>query len=318
MDSVGLSGTSTLSFPSASFGFSCIYDASLGMVLFALSTGSATQSSPDWQYICPGEYSTTASSTTTDSTTASSTTTATVSSTITTVSTATVGPGYTLVPLGQSCYDVGLADVPSSDNCFNLAAPSLSLSFDATTYIASTAFKVSCVYAAATDTLIYSLSKGTGTAGSSDYQFLCVGQYTSTGTSTATTTATVTTTTYEDYTLLPAGQTCYEAGLQDITSTAQCFGPASAAFGFSSSQTTDFSGYGFTFTCVYKSSSAEVYFGDSSPGDTQATASYRYMCIGLVTTTASSSTTITTTATSFTTISETTVTATTTLPAAPL
>ncbi|CAK0866722.1 unnamed protein product, partial [Prorocentrum cordatum] len=315
--SAGLHSVATIYIATPSVGFSCIYETSLNMVVFALAAGSDTQTEPSWRYICPGTFTTTVSSTV--STTASGTT---ISATTASVTSATEGPGYSLLQPGQTCHELGLDDISSSSDCFDSAAPAVGVTSSVQTYLPGTTFKVSCVFDAASNLLVFSESTGAGTEGSSQYQFVCLGTYTSTETSTATatasattvtattvtttmsssatsllTTTSATTTSHQDYTLLPAGQTCYEAGMQDVTSPAECFGPARASAGLSSAQTQSFEGFGFTFTCVHRSSSNAVQFADSSSADAEPSSGYQYICIGILTTSDSSTTTTSTSAT---------------------
>ena len=98
-----------------------------------------------------------------------------------------------------------------------------------------------------------------------------------------------------DYTLLPPGQTCSEAGMRDITSPAECFGPARASVNLSSAQPVDYTGFPASFTCVHVASSSQVYFGDSSSDTPSASPNYEYICIGFLTKTASSTASATST-----------------------
>jgi hypothetical protein len=66
-----------------------------------------------------------------------------------------------------------------------------------------------------------------------------------------------------------------------------------ASLGLSSAQTSDFTGYSFPFTCVKKASKAEIYFGDSSSDFSAPSPDYQYICIGVLTTTASSTVSMT-------------------------
>ncbi|CAK0830543.1 unnamed protein product, partial [Prorocentrum cordatum] len=331
MSFLEMSGTPTQSIPTNSLGFSCIYDTSVGMVLFALSTGTSTVASPSWQYVCPGTFTTTASSTnsatlslTTKSSTATTvtTTTATTASSATSFSTSSTATtssrvDYTLLPAGQTCYEAGMQDVTSSAECFGLAMTSVDLG-------------------SAETQVFFGDASPNSTVPDSIYQFICIGVLTTTGsstntvstsatsvtfvTSTATSTATststptsatltfsltatatattassatslstsstATTSSRVDYTLLPAGQTCYEAGMQDVTSSAECFGLAMTSVDLGSAET-------------------QVFFGDASPNSTVPDSTYQFICIGVLTTTGSSTTTISSSSTSITSVTST-------------
>jgi len=309
MNSVGLSGSVTFYLPSGKF--SCIHDAEANMVFFALGSGSETQSSSSWRYICPRTLTATVSSTTPATAVSTTVSVTTASATSTTSVSITSGPGYTLLPAGLTCDDVGLADVGGSADCFDTAAPAVGVAISTQTLIPSKVFKISCVYQAHLGALIFSEATGDETAGSSEYQYICAGSdYMITSTATVTRTATTATTTtassatsssasttavttsYVDYTLLPAGQTCYEAGLQDVASSAECFGSAMASVDLGSTgstETYDFAGTGFLFTCVYKTSSAEVFFSDSGSDATESSPNYQYICIGVLRATSTNS-----------------------------
>jgi len=85
--------------------------------------------------------------------------------------------------------------------------------------------------------------------------------------------------------------------MQDVTRATECFGAAMASVNLTSAGTSDFTGAGFPFTCVYKTSTTQVFFADSSSDTAEPDTDYRYICIGVLTTTGTSTTSISTSAT---------------------
>eukprot|EP00959_Pyramimonas_sp_CCMP1952_P444616 9309462-Pyramimonas_sp.AAC.1 len=54
-----------------------------------------------------------------------------------------------------------------------------------------------------------------------------------------------------DYSLLPATETCYDAGIDDVPTQSDCFGYAAAALGLSPGGVTYVPGTSLGVSCVY-------------------------------------------------------------------
>ncbi|CAK0853193.1 unnamed protein product [Prorocentrum cordatum] len=212
--------------------------------------------------------------------------------------------GYSLLPPGQTCSDVGLDDPLDSTECFVTAAPEVAVDTNSTYVFSGPNGGIRCVYDVLLDMLVFAETQSAYTYGNDQYRFICRGIYTTTITTgtTALASSSATTTSYQDYTLLPPGQTCYEAGMQDVTEHAECFGPAMVLLNLSSATTEDYTGEFMSFTCVYVGSKSTIRFGDSTSETAVANPNYQYICIGVLTSTASSSTTRSSSATSSTTV----------------
>ncbi|CAK0901361.1 unnamed protein product [Prorocentrum cordatum] len=80
--------------------------------------------------------------------------------------------GYSLLPAGLTCYEVGLPDVPSSTDCQNLAMVAAGLSDKTFTGIPAN-LGFSCVYNDVTDGgVLYSTTTGAATQANSDYRYI--------------------------------------------------------------------------------------------------------------------------------------------------
>ncbi|CAK0853187.1 unnamed protein product [Prorocentrum cordatum] len=76
--------------------------------------------------------------------------------------------------------------------------------------------------------------------------------------------------------------------MQDVTGHAECFGPAMALLDLSSAATENYTGEIMPFTCVYVEDASAVHFGDSTSETAVASLNYQYICVGVMTSTASS------------------------------
>jgi hypothetical protein len=316
---VGYGSANFQEIPGGSVVISCVYDTASGYVFYSSFTGAAAQPNANYQYICPGTPTTT-TVTASSVTTATSTTTSVTASTITT----TEGEQYSVMDAFVSCYDLGLADVLSEQECHGSAMIAAGYSGAGTSTLQGTTFKISCVYDTQSNYVIYSFATGAqtqggGSVGSANYRFICRGIPTTSASSTTTasqttasqtslsttvtTTSAVTTTVTSatsgpGYTLLPVGMTCYDVGLPDITSATECFGNAANYVGKGGLASKDFAQFQLDFSCVYSSASTNpLMFSTGTGSNSESASNWEYICSGILTTTRTSSSTSATTTT---------------------
>ncbi|CAK0853190.1 unnamed protein product, partial [Prorocentrum cordatum] len=170
-----------------------------------------------------------------------------------------------------------MQDVTGHAECFGPAMALLNLSAATTKDYTGELMSFTCVYVGSKSNIYFGDSTSATAVASQNYQYICIGVLTSTASSSTT-----------------------------RSRHAECFGPAMALLNLSSATTKDYTGEFMSFTCVYVGITSSIYFGDSTSETAVASQNYQYICIGVLTSTASSSTTRSSSATSSTTVTSTT------------
>ncbi|CAK0837313.1 unnamed protein product [Prorocentrum cordatum] len=278
-----------------------------------VSTTTGT-SSTTWT-TTTGSSSTTVSTTTDSSSTTRSTTTATSSTTVSTTTgtssttwTTTTGSSSTTVSTTtDSSSTTRSTTTGTSSTTVTTTTGTSSLTMTTTTGTSSTTGTTSTETSSTTVSTttfstmtVSSTTESSSTTGTTTTETSSSTASTTTGSSSTTitesSTTSMTTTTPTNYVVLPAGQTCAEAGYHPIPDSTGCFDNATRYLGLDPSPVLDSSA---NFACVLKFGGTVIFFGNGTK-DT-ASSSWENVCQGEQQT--SSTTTATTSSTSATTTS---------------
>ncbi|CAK0813961.1 unnamed protein product, partial [Prorocentrum cordatum] len=288
MTALSLSGTTFG--PFVGFAHSCVWKN--GMLTFGDGSAGSDGHATD-QYVCIGVYVST-----TTSATSSSLTSTTLTQTSSSATTTTPFPDYSLMPAGITCYEGGLSDVIDSAECFGIAKKAVGYGDVVTLLVPVSALTVSCVYDISSGQVFYSTATGATAQPNSLLQYICPGIFTSTETSATLTTSSISTAsttvsttisaTELDYSMLPASETCYDTGTDDVPTKDECFGDAATALGLNPAGGTYVPGSSLGLSCVYDPSTNNMLFSDSTGSGTIGDSGYNFVCRGIATSTVSS------------------------------
>ncbi|CAK0788758.1 unnamed protein product [Prorocentrum cordatum] len=279
---VGLGDKQTIGKPTwdgMSF-YGCVYNIEADLVMFNDQSPNPSYTSTQQQNICLGVATTTTSSTftiTSSSTLSSSETRSSTSPTSSTSETTTTRTSRTLTSISE--ISVTSISETSSTSATSISetsstATSRTLTGTSTTSISETSSTVT--------------STGTTITGT-------------TSTSESSITATTVSNTHQPYSLLPPDQSCASYQLADVLSEDECFGDAVQhnRVGLGDKQTIGkptWDGMSF-YGCVYNIEADLVMFNDQSPNPSYTSTQQQNICLGVATTTTSSTFTITSSST---------------------
>lgn len=188
------------------------------------------------------------------------------------------GVGYSLLPAGMTCDEVGLGDVSDSSGCKSaMGAAGLG---EQTFSDIPAALGFSCVYDSASGIVLYSLSTGPETLPDPKYRYMCPGIRTSTVSSSTTETVA----SPPGFSILAPGRTCADVGLADIPSRGQCFA-AAPGLGVTTSTQIFVPGAATGISCAYDTRLDILFFVETTGDQTRGDEKYRFLCLGAHTTT---------------------------------
>ncbi|CAK0788775.1 unnamed protein product [Prorocentrum cordatum] len=288
---VGLGDKQTIGKPTwdgMSF-YGCVYNIEADLVMFNDQSPNPSYTSTQQQNICLGVATTTTSSTftiTSSSTLSSSETRSSTSPTSSTSETTTTRTSRTLTSISE-------ISVTSISETSSTSATSISETSSTATSRTLTSTATSRTL---TGTSTTSISETSSTVTSTGTTITGT-----TSTSESSITATTVSNTHQPYSLLPPDQSCASYQLADVLSEDECFGDAVQhnRVGLGDKQTIGkptWDGMSF-YGCVYNIEADLVMFNDQSPNPSYTSTQQQNICLGVATTTTSSTFTITSSST---------------------